>query len=395
MSKTKAKFVKTKKSNFWPKFRKGLRALLSNQACVELRESKWYAPVIIGLLSVFVAVVPTLVNNLKLSGSDILASPTVNTEIGLNAFAEKLDEKQIDVVMDPATGTIALDETKWNAEFPAVSGSGSSYNIYSHVYEITEVVMQTSEYESDSSIVTVDTVPATETKKYCDLAVYNLTDLNSADLQDAIIGTNNVNKDGLPSILAGMDPAGNYPYTATSLFLGAESFVLVKSPQGTAITSSKGYREYHYASLKQAVNLRDLVREDPHGVAYEVTRTENVDTYMEKATAAWSLLLKDAWNDTRINSGLATTGMWLGIYAAAVAFLGLMIFLFTRGKNNPLSIFTFWQSETIVGWATMSPAILALALGFFIKRYASLMFIILFGVRILWMVFRSLRPVRQ
>ncbi len=395
MSKAKAKYVKQKKpSTFWPKLRKGLRALVSNQAVIELRETKWYAPVIVGLLSVIVAVVPTLVNGLKQKGSDILATPTASTEIGLIHFAEKLEEKDIDIVIDPEAGSIELDRAKWDQEFTATIGPVKTYHVFADVYERQELIMDTEESEANSSIVNVDTTPSLHDVKYCYVSVFDLTDLNSEEMKDEIIGTNDVTRNGTTAILGLVDVIGKHPYASTSLFLGKESFVLVKSPKGTAVSSSRGYREFKYSSLKQGVNLRDLAKQDPHGEAYSVTKAENVDSYLEQATASWKLLLDDAWNTTRVNSSFATTGMWLGIYAGAVAFLGLMIFLFTRGKMNPLNVFTFWQCETIVGWAAITPAILSM-IGFAIKSYASIIFLVLFGVRILWMVFRSLRPVQQ
>ena len=147
------------------------------------------------------------------------------------------------------------------------------------------------------------------------------------------------------------------------------------------------------------MNLRNLVKEDAFGKAYSVPASAvtatNYATYISEATAAWTGLFNAAWNDTRLATAYSQTGIWMAIYAGTVIVLGLLIFLLTRGKNNPFNVYTFWDGEKIAGWATVTPAILALVLGFIFKNFAQLFFLILFALRILWMTFRSLRPQPQ
>jgi hypothetical protein len=72
--------------------------------------------------------------------------------------------------------------------------------------------------------------------------------------------------------------------------------------------------------------------------------------------------------------------------------LGLTVFLMTRGKTNPFRIYTFWECQKIAYWAAFSPSVLAL-IGFAFPAYAPLVYIFLYGMRVMWMSMRSLRPV--
>lgn len=105
---------------------------------------------------------------------------------------------------------------------------------------------------------------------------------------------------------------------------------------------------------------------------------------------------KDVYNQgyiyTRNQATLTSSLIFLGVYAGLSFFMGLMIFLLTRGKNNPFKYLTFWACFKINAWASVSPAILALILGFMLPSYSMMFFIILHGLRTMWMTTKQLRP---
>ena len=112
----------------------------------------------------------------------------------------------------------------------------------------------------------------------------------------------------------------------------------------------------------------------------------------EKTWENWKVLLKNFFNQTR----LKTAGLQLAIISAVntgiVLIMGFMIWILTRGKNNPYRLFSVWESFKISFWTTPSPAILTIALGFLISRFASTLFPLLLGVRVMWLTMKSLRP---
>ena len=88
--------------------------------------------------------------------------------------------------------------------------------------------------------------------------------------------------------------------------------------------------------------------------------------------------------------------MQLGIISAVnagiVLIMGFMLWILTRGKNNPYRLFTVWEAFKMAFWACISPALITVALGFLITNFAATMFPLLVGVRIMWMSMKSLRP---
>jgi len=108
--------------------------------------------------------------------------------------------------------------------------------------------------------------------------------------------------------------------------------------------------------------------------------------------ANWKVLIRQLYNQTRLKAA----GMQLGIMSAVnvgiVVIMGFMVWVLTRGKNNPYRIFNVWECYKIVFWASLTPAILTSGLGFLIKTFASTIFPLLLGVRVMWLSMKSLRP---
>ena len=97
-----------------------------------------------------------------------------------------------------------------------------------------------------------------------------------------------------------------------------------------------------------------------------------------------------------------TRTMWLGsllyfgIYAGVNVFMILMIFLMSRGKNNPNNYLTFWTCTKINWWESLCPGLLGMILGFIITRVNPVMiYVLLISMRTMWLTMREMRPVYQ
>lgn len=132
--------------------------------------------------------------------------------------------------------------------------------------------------------------------------------------------------------------------------------------------------------------------------AYEATFEEIMqeylrqNSYVDTVFGNWKNVFNEIYLFTKTNSILYQTFFFLGIYAVIVLFMGLMIFLLTRGKRNSFNYLTFWQCEKISMWASVSPGLLSLILGFLLSSYAVMFFIILMGLRTMWLCMKQLRP---
>ena len=112
----------------------------------------------------------------------------------------------------------------------------------------------------------------------------------------------------------------------------------------------------------------------------------------KKTWENWKVLIKNFYNQTRLRAAGIQLGIISAVNAGIVLIMGFMVWVLTRGKNNPYRLFSVWESFKISFWTCPSPAILTIGLGFLISRFASTLFPLLLGVRVMWLTMKSLRP---
>ena len=118
------------------------------------------------------------------------------------------------------------------------------------------------------------------------------------------------------------------------------------------------------------------------------TVTENVENTWKNFKG----LIRTLYRQTRLKyagSSLLTSAI---VNVSIVLIMGFMVWILTRGKNNPYRLFTVWQCFATACWASFTPGALTVGLGFLIKNFASMMFPLLLGVRVMWLTMKSLRP---
>ena len=101
------------------------------------------------------------------------------------------------------------------------------------------------------------------------------------------------------------------------------------------------------------------------------------------------------YHNNKVQAMWIQIGICLGVYGGLTLILGLVVFLMTRGKNNPNREIKWYQSFLIVFYASLCPAILSLAFGFLFTGMEIMLYVITFGFRVMWMSVKSLRPVYQ
>ena len=112
----------------------------------------------------------------------------------------------------------------------------------------------------------------------------------------------------------------------------------------------------------------------------------------EKTWENWKILIKNFFNQTRLRAAALQLAVISAVNVGITLIMGFMVWILTRGKNNPYRLFTVWESFKISFWSSSSPAILTVGLGFLISRFGSTLFALLLGVRVMWLTMKSLRP---
>lgn len=358
-------------SKFWTGTKQLLRTLFSNDACVDKRESHWWSAIIVGLVSIMIAVAPYSYYNWKTKGGDFLTEPTYGIKEGLIAFAEDASKKS-DLAMDVNTASNTLEVTGWAVAYP------TGHYDYSATFE-KETVVTTVDSSGISSSISYDKTTVTEVR----FSVYYI----NASGDDF--------KTDYKNILGGADANGNTTYSVSTIFFGNDCFYATKKPSGTSSTTAAMIGKYD--DFKNGFSIKDLAKQDINGKAYSISGdavTEaNYTSYFTQATAAWTDFFTGAYSSTSYANGWLGTGIAWAIDVGLVFLMGLMLFLMTRGKSNPYRIYTFWQSQKMGYWATLSPALLAMIIGFIWNNsYSLFFFLFLYGLRIMWMSMHSLSP---
>ena len=134
--------------------------------------------------------------------------------------------------------------------------------------------------------------------------------------------------------------------------------------------------------------LKSTLPEGKTADTVDLTKTSEVTAMFNN----WKEVYNKSYLSQKTLNIWMSTGLFYGIYLALIIFMGLLVFLLTRGKNNMYNYLKFMDCEKIVAWASLSPAILAMIIGFIFSMVAQMIFIILLGLRVMWISMKQLRP---
>lgn len=123
-------------------------------------------------------------------------------------------------------------------------------------------------------------------------------------------------------------------------------------------------------------------------VTSESTRLANVSSTLTN----YKGMVDEIYITTRKTVTWTQTGIIAAVNAGIVLLMGLVVFLLTRGKNNPNRGIKFQQCFNIAYWSTATPALIALILGFWLSQYQVMLFVMTFGFRIMWLSMKTLSP---
>lgn len=376
MSKNKKKKQSRMSASTKENLKLGASAIISNAAVVELGQKKpWYGAIITALLSVVLAALPILTTSLKTKGGDILNGTTYGYETGLVHFQQDLNASEEKVDWNVEKGSLTV--TGWKKFLSTEeSGSTDAELWYHHVSNVTKKV--------DFAVFVAfnnETKTLLEGKDFSDYVAKVYNGINPTT--GAKIGTTlNVNV-GTPSSES-TETTSEKNHVNTIIF-GKNTFRVMKAKadgEWAAETSVGSLRDYSGGELP----LNSLVK----NVSAE---PDAVETYIADTKKAWSNYLDKAAEKQIIGSAWTMTGLMAAIFVFFVFFMGLLIFIMTRGKNNPYRIYTFWMTQKMSYWGAFTPALLGMIIGFFVRpEILQFLFIILFGLRIMWLSMKTLRP---
>ena len=310
-----------------------LKSLISNNACIDGgRKKPWYFAVIILVLSMFMAILPLFVQTWNTNGDDVFASNAYGADNTLVALSKDIETK--------------------------------GYNLH-----VVEDVNKEKVFRMESATEGI---------------------INSYEFKHTISNPDNQS-----------EPLVDYKVFWRATKEISEDFYNEAKGDGTFsfIIFTENHFYIHVMNISSKATIKDvncLKAANDFEVGYSVNsllvKEGTVTDQISKTFANWKAFIRKSYNATRLTGVWQTCLIMGGINLGIVLFMGLMIWILTRGKNNPYRIFNLWETQKTAWWACITPAILALALGFLIKSFANILFPMLIGIRVMWLSMKSLRP---
>ena len=344
-----------------------MKSLINNDACIEGgRTKKWYFALIFVVLSLVLAILPIMVTSLQAQGSDFTnLTYLYNYDNAIVAFSDHLEDNNLSmVVSEDANGRfLNVDSEAWDN---VQSGPKNIFKQYVHLNNDDEIDFE----------VYYTSAVGEEFVNYYTLVSENKSPLN-----------------GLPRDLDATARSISY------LIFGRERMVgqLFQPGNTTALSGVSG----DYLNLELGLDLKTLATVVLNDITYVTSHDDKfsevggallAEQYRKAVISKWNVVYDDIYYNTKMTTARDSTLIMLGVDALLIFFMGLMIFILTRGKRNPFRIYTFWETQKISYWASFTPSLLALIFGFIFTEYAVMIFVMLIGVRIMWMSMKSLKP---
>ena len=367
MSKNKAKLQKKRKP-MSPQAKRNLgnsfKSLISNQACIDgAKEAPWWIATIFFVLAIILPVIPITVNLSKAYGSSFVYSNNYGSDRGLYITSKEFKSNNYDFVV-------------------------KDDNLLHFYQDGLELVDAQGNPTLDSVVMNDIYVDTTNNIKYFNFRLF-ITSYTGDTLTEYVNSLADAKfKNGT------IDPAGvevnddnkDQFYTPGFMVLAPDTmFMATYKNQSTERvgTTAKGLNWVKTPSgslLDRVLKVEDTSYLEPDKIA---------DVFYN-----WRMVLDETYLNARDTQMLNSSLLYLGVYAGLVLFLGLMIFLLTRGKNNQFRYLNLWVCQKISWWASFTPGVLGMILGFIITGniIGQMGFIVLVSLRVMWLSMRQLRP---
>ena len=334
--------------------------LFSNDQAIEGSKSNpWWVALIIAIFSVIIPVIPLTVAQANSYGSSFVSNYSYRLDTNLTAVTKDLalnnkefkvnDNKFLDYYVDGALTN--LDETADNN--PIVFHKNSINQQYELVVYYTQ--------REDKALV--DYVTNIDGLRYQLKTTTVVTD-SEADTAQL--------------------------YSPSYLILHKKGLIIALRKEDSVTSVSNGYlsaTDWQNFEVGTEI-IKSALPEGVTADQVDVNNTEHINAMFK----TWKTYFDKAFITQKNYNILMTSLVFLGIYTGLVFILGLLVFVLTRGKNNMFNYLKFIDCQKIVWWAVLSPAILATIFGFIFTNFAQMIFIILVGLRTMWISMKQLRP---
>lgn len=378
-----AKKLKKAKKGMNPKVKftlvNSFKGLVSNQAVIDgSKNSPWWVAVIFLVFSVIIPLIPIFVQLSSADASSFIATYNYGLDEQLAHFAYQMKKDNVEFMVEGGK----LHYYKDGNEVPSgfVNPNDDPEYFIKRKYEAEYTNTENHQFEvkfyfwTDNNLI--ENVNKILTQSY---KVYDPT---STDPENGKL---------LPE-----GTAGEKIYMPNIVVLTPTTMAvqLYKSNTNTIANTSYGGLDWMNSPNKGLVER--LLGEHAEKVN-TLSEIEFVNQYKADVIKTFKVICIETYVNQKSKTKWSNTGIYAGIYAGVIMFLGLMVFILTRGKNNPYKYLNVWDCQKISWWGAASPAIIGtvLSLIFGGNAIGQMAFILVVSLRIMWLSMKQLRPVYQ
>lgn len=366
------------------------RTMFSNEAAMEgAKAYPWYTIIIITLISILLPIVPIFVSSANQYGASFLNNNTNSVETELPSLMKTLkDEKGMEFTVRNKELVYTLNGVEQN--------------------EVLDII--------DDPVSNRDQI-GTQGKILLGQYISNIQNVKAVELEIYYTSApTKKNKDGIPTFndivktisskeyritKAGediaikneeTDPEDSNYYQPSYLILGPKSIALtIKKPHSSVnlVTSlTVGNWEHTKEGYKLLEDSLKVTDEEGNVISFNLFDNDYIDGFMVNIKQ----IFNDSYKSQKQFNMWFSVVVYLGIYLVMVLFMGLLIFLMTRGKNNMMNYLKFSYCLKLAGMLSFTPGLLGLILGFIFSQFAMMLFVVLLGIRVMWITMKQLRP---
>ncbi len=341
-------------------------SLLNNGVVIQGKDKPWYIALILFLMSILTATYPTFTQYNSQNGSSLLQGSTYRVEEGLVSFSESLYDNDLDLV---------VNEEVVNGATVRYLSTGNQSPAWPTVY--------------------------TETIAGFTLFPYFAYQAQGQTRLRVFFQDNASDEDITPLLEHLLTPTETFS-PVSFLFFGRYGYRFYKiNPLSIATAtyeslSATGRLIYTYQEVPLLTNISQFIALDNQGLFVDpIIARSNPETfaaYYQRALTNWSTFLDQSYLGQKITFTLTGTGLALVLNTIMALLMSLVIFFMTRGKMNPNNTMRFGQTMKIGAWSLLSPALLTLIVSGIFPDLAGSAFVLLVGLRLMWLSSKYLRP---
>ena len=345
--------------------RDGFGSLINNSAALRGgKNGPLWLTILFFIFSIILPIVPIFVSQANIKGSSFLNTYSYSLEKNVTAVALTLKDRNVELVLSEEH-LLTIKENGNQIDY-SIYGSDKPFAVY------------------ENSV----------TKQY-DFVLY-VSDASKASEQKVVNTAINAKTYTLGSTTASAAAEGSYTPSYMVLYPNSLSVVIYGNNATKAVASSYAG---DYKTMKATANgltyLLSVNDKDGNAITHENISEWLIDEqYTAGVLANFKRIMNKSYDTLKIKNTWGSSGIYLAIFFGLSVLMGFLMWILTRGKNNPNNYFSPWLTQKIEARLALTPALLTLIIGFFLVQYAPMIFILTLGLRVMWISMKELRPVQ-